>query len=256
MPHAPVLAAWDQEAGGWAEAGAPLCVARRTGVPLKGRSELGELCGQGAEHRIAGIDLCGAHFYILERWRFADSRAEEIRRESAELREAMRVIEEDRAEYGRTLADAEAHWERLAAADSVVYYLRRVSDGMVKIGTSANFRGRLHTHSYQHGALQVLLICAGRRPEEHATHLKFRAYQIGRTEWFRPVRPIFEHILKMRSEERWARIQPSDALPIEEIKRLAREAPRKMDLQWDDDGVLVWPPQAAQRPASRALAAS
>lgn len=243
-PHGPVIAVHDNEAGGWAETDAPVCVARRIG--LKGRPGFvqGEICGAPAEHRVHGIDLCETHFHILERWRVAETRAEEIRRESAELREATRELVEAKAGYEREADAAAAAWERATARHSVVYYLRRESDGMIKIGTSKRFRSRLEQHRADHGGLQPLLLRAGEYQEERRTHRKFRAYQLGRTEWFLPARPLMEHIYRARQSSLHADIQPTDVLPIAELRRLVYAAPRKKDII-GEDGVVRWPPGSA-----------
>lgn len=239
QPHPPLLAAYDTGKSAWTEAREPMCVAR---WPSRNRHHApGELCGAVAKHRIAGIDLCPSHFYILERWRFADTRAEEIQRESQSLREAARELRAAERDYAGAVRDDEIYWERVYAARSVVYYVRRISDGMIKIGTSKSFRGRLNFHRGAHGPLQILLVCAGSFEEEHDAHRKFRAYQIGRTEWFHPARPVVEWIYKARQSERYAGVQPKDVLPLEDLRKLARYAPRRKDLCWEN-GVLQWPP--------------
>lgn len=239
--RAPLVAVYDESAEAWAETAEPVCVARRTAGPP--RAVPGALCGDPAEHRVAGIDLCADHFGNLERWNVEDARAAGIRRKSLKLRQAALALKAASAHYEQIADEAEARWERLRAERSVVYYLRRTSDGMIKIGTSVNFRSRFNDHCGEHGELQVLLICAGSYAEEGAAHSKFRDYQIGRTEWFRPARPLLDWICRARENIRYRDIQPDNALPMRDLRKLAREAPSKKNLHWEG-GMLKWPPAA------------
>jgi len=232
----PLIAAYDNREGVWAEADSPVCVAR-----LDEKDARGELCGVPAEFRAAGVDLCPRHFFRLEEWKVEAPRAEEIRRESAELRRAASELEAAAAGYERIVREAEARWERAMAARSVVYYLRRTSDGMIKIGTSEKFRPRFGAHRRAHGELQLLLTHAGSFSEETKARDRFRLYQVGRSEWFYPARPVLDWIRRARLSYLYADMQPADVLPIGELRRLVRAAPPKKDLV-DKDGSFRWPP--------------
>jgi hypothetical protein len=235
----PLIAAYDDRAGAWTEADSPVCVAR-LGEEDARPAGLGELCGVPAEFRAAGVDLCPRHFLRLEEWKVEAARAEEIRRESAELRRAASELEAAAAGYERIAREAEARWERATAARSVVYYLRRTSDGMIKIGTSGKFRPRLGAHLRAHGELQLLLTHAGSFSEETKARDRFRLYQVGRSEWFYPARPVLDWIRRARLSYLYAGIQFADVLPIGELRRLVRAAPPKKDLV-DKDGNFRWP---------------
>lgn len=241
--RAPLIAVYDDNRKTWAEADSPVCVARleESGARPAGRNEL---CGTPAECRAAGVDLCWRHFLELERRTIEGPRVEEIRRESATIREAARDLEAASAKYELVMQEAEVRWEKARAARGVVYYLRRKSDGMIKIGTSVKFRGRLTTHRREQGDFQLLLIHAGSFGEETGAHGKFRLYQVGRTEWFYPARPLLDWIRRARLSYLYADIQPDDVLPIEDLRRLVRAAPPKKDLV-GKDGIFRWPQVAA-----------
>jgi hypothetical protein len=245
LPRSLLLAAYSSDAGGWSETTEAVCVAR------EGRSARGGLCGSPAVCRIAGIDVCVEHFRLLERWNFDDTErkaeqceAVEFRRTCARVRAAAADLREANRDYVRTVEEMWQRREEVLAQQSVVYYLRRVSDGMIKIGTSARFRTRLAQHRKIHGELQILLIRGGSRDEEADAHAKYRYYRPDRMEWFYPAQPVLRSLYRYRQSWLAEGLQPDDALPMEDFKMLVREAPPRKILQWDDEGVLLWPPVA------------
>ena len=116
------------------------------------------MCGDPAPHEVAGALFCDLHFELILQWA---------------------------SEAGRTAA-------------SLVYYVRRESDGMIKIGTSRTFATRFAALSQEHGPLLILAVHRGAHREEHLVHARFRALR-GEGEWFRPELRLMEHILKARS---------------------------------------------------------
>lgn len=94
-----------------------------------------------------------------------------------------------------------------------------------------------------HGPLEILLVLGGDREEESAAHSLFRVYQIGRSEWFRPVRPLLDWIIGAREKHTYHRVQPDNILRLNVLRKLAAAAPAEEDLQWDDHTGLLWPPE-------------
>ncbi len=90
----------------------------------------------------------------------------------------------------------------------VVYYIRRASDGAIKIGRSrSNLRYRLNQLSKDYGALAVLALETDTGITESARHYQFRALRLphqghgGGTEWFRPGSDLLAHIATMQNTE-------------------------------------------------------
>lgn len=237
-----MLALYDPETGGYLITEEQRCVARwdRDGREY---SE-GDICGYPAQRWAGDMLLCMKHYKRLMWWikddedlaleRDARRHEQRMRQEKGLAEQSVRLTLERRA----ALAEAKA-------ADSVVYYLRRVADGMIKIGFSASPRTRLNDHRREQGEIEVLLVLGGDRDEENEAHGKFRRYQIGRTEWFRPVRPLLEWIREAREGHTHPDVQPDDILPMEEIRELVLAAVPLERLCFDEDGRVLWPPDAA-----------
>lgn len=201
-----------------------------------------ELCGEKAAHRVASIDVCDLHYRELEDWHFTHSRERDFRQTATRVRAAAAALREANRDYIHAVDEEWTRRETALAERSVVYYLRRVSDGMIKIGTTVVFRSRLTQHRRDHGELQILLIRGGTRDEEAEAHRKYGAYRAGRAEWFYPAQPLLRSIYRYRQGCRLDVIQPDDVLPMEEFRALVRMAPPRTVLRWDGDGVLLWPP--------------
>lgn len=73
----------------------------------------------------------------------------------------------------------------------VVYYIRQRE--RIKIGTSANPRGRLAALYFD----EVLAFERGDRRVEHQRHLQFAAHRFPRTEWFAVHPELLEHIAEI-----------------------------------------------------------
>ena len=110
--------------------------------------------------------------------------------------------------------------ERFLAHSCRVYYVRRISDGMIKIGYSTMIKERLRGLRAEFGELQLLMTHSGGRAEEEAAHEQFAAYRIPRTEWFRPAKPLLCWIGETRQIAKYRETQWRDCLPIGEIEKL------------------------------------
>lgn len=103
----------------------------------------------------------------------------------------------------------------------VVYYARRTSDGMIKIGqTTSAVWFRMHELAREHGELQVLMTDAGYRAEEKVAHDRFAVYRVSRSEWFYPALPLLRWICETRQIPKYAEIQMPECVPLGEIKEL------------------------------------
>ena len=90
--------------------------------------------------------------------------------------------------------------EETALVD-VVYYIRQRE--RIKIGTSANPRGRLAALHYD----EVLAFERGDRRVEHLRHEQFAAHRFPRTEWFAINDELLEHIAAIAAgvDDPWQR---------------------------------------------------
>lgn len=93
--------------------------------------------------------------------------------------------------------------ERLVADGSVVYYLRRLRDGAIKIGMSRRLGKRIEDLSVLYGQLDLLATEPGARIHETRRHRQFEddrlqepeyTYGFGASEWFRPSQRLLRHI--------------------------------------------------------------
>lgn len=177
----PVIAVWDPDAGGYVQASADVCVARwSTDHP-------GILCGQEVFRRVGGASFCAHHYD-----RVLDSHASIVRQEDRESGWSLDGLQ-DAPDPGWPI-DAR-QWEPDAA--EVVYYIQRKSDGLIKIGTSGEFRVRLTHLRAVHGTLRILLTHRGGRDFEDRMHSKFHHLRV-RGEWFSPESALADWILEVR----------------------------------------------------------
>jgi hypothetical protein len=249
MGHPPMVSIYDPAEGGYflqEEAEEFTCIARHDSNGY-GYAE-GGICGMPTQKWVGDVPLCGVH------WKRLMEDVAQTREEAYDARLARDAeLHEQQMRHAEELnrKHIELDRKRIAAAAkakspySVVYYIRRESDGAVKIGFTANTRNRMSALRLEHGQLRVLLVLGGGRHEETAAHSLFRRYRIGRTEWFRPVRPLLEWIREAREGHTYPGIQPDDILPMDELGLLVLAAVPSEVLQWDDDGVLQWPPGEA-----------
>lgn len=197
----------------------------------------GSICGGPATHHAGDVDLCQHHWNRVYEWRFWDKPREDIEEKTRALREADK-------DYRRAVRDSAIYREQVDAERSVVYFIRRVSDDMVKIGTTGSFRQRMNAIRAEHGQLQVLFTRSGGRKLEQQMHARFSEYRIGQTEWFAPVRPLLWWIYEERSRVLYRKSQKADVVRPVDVRRLAEAAPRLRDLTWNA-GRIVWPPAEA-----------
>jgi hypothetical protein len=230
--HPPLIALFDDAKGTYAIAEGVTCVARWASTG--GRHGKGDLCGDEATVTVAGVDLCPHHADRLQNWRYFEYPEEHVRKKTDRVREADR-------EYEQALDESERHREKALAARSVVYYIRRTSDGAVKIGTSTKFSSRMSQLRSEHGELQVLLTHSGMRAEELAMHHQFHMYRIGRSEWFAPAKELLTWISDRRGM--YGEVQPRTWMSKTNLRKLIVAAPAGRDLQWRN-GTAVWPPDA------------
>ena len=156
--HPPMLAVYDEERGTYVAAAEHGCMARWAST--NGDHAAGSICGLPVYRSAGEFDLCAHHYWRLINWRCWDKPREELKELTRELREAD-------SEYAAAVRESEIHRERVRVAGSCVYYIRRVSDGMIKIGTTTEFRRRIATHRKEQGEIQILLTHSGGRKEEN-----------------------------------------------------------------------------------------
>ena len=182
-----------------------LCTARWATANQAHRE--GDLCGEPAAERLGDIDLCAHHYGRALDWFYkchvpeAPERMEAARREASER---ARLIAEER---------------------SIVYYLRRESDGLIKIGFSTNYPSRLNTLRAEHGPLRLLLATAGGRvARDRPLHLNHPPAE--------PVPPPRLHRHRMPlpgPEQRLA--QPPDMLPVRVLNAVGGQGALEVRVQ-------------------------
>jgi hypothetical protein len=130
------------------------------------------LCGKSARRDIEGAPFCDEHYALLDAWR--ETRADEL---------------------GDIDPDWVLGWE--ATGRQVVYYVRRESDGLIKIGTSGSLNSRLAALRAEHGPLRLLLTHVGDRGREQNLHLAFTDW-FAFGEWFHPGDKLLAWIAEAR----------------------------------------------------------
>jgi hypothetical protein len=80
----------------------------------------------------------------------------------------------------------------------VVYYLER-GDGMIKIGTTANFSQRRSSLRREHGPLTLLAWEHGSYELEKGRHALFEYERPEKSEWFEPSWFLINHIMGLRA---------------------------------------------------------
>ena len=111
--------------------------------------------------------------------------------------------------------------ERRLASACVVYYARRSSDGMIKIGyTTWWIESKLKELSREHGELQLMLTHSGRNRERLASCERFADCRDPDTGLFNPSLPLLRWIYKTRQIARYSKTQHPDVLPLKELAKL------------------------------------
>lgn len=75
----------------------------------------------------------------------------------------------------------------------MIYYVRRLDTGEIKIGHSGNVPQRMATLRSEAGPLELLATTPGGRAEEHALHQRFQWFNT-RGEWFVSSTSLINHI--------------------------------------------------------------
>jgi hypothetical protein len=210
----PRLFVWDEEKQDWLEAGR-VCVARwrRSG----GGHKAGDICGRDATDQIGDVDLCGHHYDVASAWR-ADT-PNRGRRKQVEFHRQWESEQAERdEEHQRQIEERRRNL-------GVIYYIRRASDGLIKIGTTGSLSKRLATHRREHGEIQLLLTHSGGRGREAGLHAEFRDWQY-RGEWFHPGWPLMQHIDYLRRSLGIRSTQAPGTLSVAEVRKLRTGAPR------------------------------
>ena len=214
--HPPLLMTFNQECGEYREA-TQRCTALWA-VAAEGRDR-GRHCAEPATHQVADVLLCEHHYRRMREWmntrdqrdalaavRTAQIVHEEEMRLARKRAEQQRELDRETARQRTALAKEEAR-ERVRAEEaaraevSLIYYIRRESDGLIKIGTSRNLASRLGTHKRDHGPLQLMAVEGGSHKQENALHRQFAELRAEGREWFRPGLPLLEHIYRIMREK-------------------------------------------------------
>lgn len=156
----------------------------RRGDVCIARLERGVPCGRDrhpSPWREAPWPLCSHHLRQFDEW--------------VELR--MRGALEELAE-AQAAEDARREAER--EARSVVYFVSRDADGLVKIGFTSRLTARLGALRREHGDLRVLATESGGREREAALHAAFADYRVV-GEWFQPHPALHRYIESIAAEE-------------------------------------------------------
>jgi hypothetical protein len=156
------------------------------------------ICGEQAFRRLADLWLCNSHY------------------ERVLISARIALDEEHEQLYGPR------EWRPDAPA--VVYYIRRASDGLIKIGRSGGFRRRVIDLRAEHGEIQILLTHPGGVEEEAAMHRRFARLRV-EGEFFRPRKPLMDWIIKIRRQQSRGALLPG-TLPMAEIVALAARPKR------------------------------
>lgn len=227
--HPPILMIFDRRRGEYVAATGTRCTAEWASA---GDGHLGgQICGRPATRELADIWACDHHYKRMVKW----INEQGIRNHEVSMREMREWYAEqmrlDRERTGQQIElDAKrVHAEEAARSEySVVYYVQRTSDGIIKIGTSRGLAMRMDTLTSRYGPLRLLAVHGGTRVEEHEIHGLFNDLLAEGREWFRPALPLLEHIDGVRKRYE---ILPDPELPplvtVPQLKGMIRRLRKK-----------------------------
>lgn len=241
--HPPVIAVYDDTRGEYvfAEDGG-LCAARWASADIgpDGNIDHGrnELCGRREVYQLGDVELCGYHLDRTvrdQRQQKEDEGRERIQLELARERDRemwpeVKLLARERALDKRQrelslLAERLDHSRLKLAAEfnkrNVIYYLRRASDGLIKIGTTRDLPSRMTNLRREHGETRLLLTHDGGYDREDEMHEQFAALRVT-GEWFRPEAPLLDWIVSQR-EQAGIPVAPT-AVPLSYVLELAGAA--------------------------------
>jgi hypothetical protein len=198
--HGPRFQYYDRAAGDYVTLEGKFCTARwaTTGA----RHVEGEICGDPDTEKIGDFYLCEYHRDRLYGW--------EVKRKLwgiKEIRDAQIAADKERIQA------AEAERSRY----SLVYYLRRESDGLIKIGSSRRAQGRLSSLKTDYGPLLLLATHGGGLLEEREAQYRYDEFLAEGKEWFRPGARLLRHILRVRTRYE---VYAGSRLPVAEIGQI------------------------------------
>lgn len=187
-------------------------VTDRCGGTVRGASP-GRICGKEVYQVIAGVSLCRGHADKMHAWCNAA-----IAEKAQYQRDAEEIRKEDHQREMRSWA---------ADGSQIVYYVLR-RDGMIKIGTSANFAARLIALGYQHGPLSVLLTHCGDHEREREMHRQFAHLRVT-GEWFLPGPGLLRWILATRRKRANAQTRLECTVTTRHIGSMIKAADEALD---------------------------
>lgn len=198
--HSPRIQFYDRRAGDYVTLEGDLCTARwaTTGV----HNIEGEVCCEPATEKVGDFLLCEYHRDRLFGW--------EVKRKLwgiAEIRDAQIAADKER------IQEAEAARGKY----SIVYYLRRESDGMIKIGSTRRARSRFSELKTSYGPLRLLATHGGELREERDAQYRYDEFLAEGKEWFRPAPRLLRHILRVRTRHE---VHAGTRLPVAEIAEI------------------------------------
>ena len=224
--HPPVLMTFDPRRGEYVAPTDERCLARWASGGY-GDHLTGQICGRAATEEVGDTWVCDHHYKRAVKWvnetGVRDHEAA-MRRMCEGHAEQMR-LDRERAAQQIELAKERIRAEEAARAEySLVYYVQRTSDGIIKIGTSRGIVARMAALRRVYGPLRLLATHGGTHIEEHAIHDRFDALLAEGTEWFLPALPLLEHI---RETRRRHETLPDPALPplvtLPELRKMIRQ---------------------------------
>lgn len=209
--HPPILMIFDPRRGEYVAATGQRCTAEWASTG--GRHLGGQICGRPATRELADIWSCDHHYKRMVKWvgeQGIVSHETAMRRLRDWYDEQMR-LDRERNEQQIELDTKRVHAEEIARAEySVVYYIQRTSDRIIKIGTSRGLAARMEALAGRYGPLRLMAVHGGTHVEEHEIQGRFDDLLAEGREWFRPGLALLEHINGVRKRHE---LMPDPDLP-------------------------------------------